>query len=62
MQNRVEQGSTHFSLCCWVNGLVRSHVKLWIVHVLDQTAELDQAVGFQVVQRDIVQRGDLLQR
>lgn len=45
---------SYFGLCVGVDGLVRRHVELWIEHVLDQTAELHEAVGLQVVQRDVV--------
>lgn len=55
------QRCAHFSLRGWVDGLVRAHVELWIKHVLDQTTELQEAVGLQIVQGDVVQRRDLHQ-
>ena len=58
---RREQRSAYFSPRGWVDGLVHPHVELWIEHVLDEAAELHQAVGLQVVQRDIVQRWNLHQ-
>lgn len=51
--------TAYFGICVGVHSLVGCHVELWIEHVLDQTAELDQAVGLQVVQRDVVQRWHL---
>lgn len=55
------QRCAHFSLRGRVDGFVRAHVELWIKHVLDQTTELHEAVGLQIVQGDIVQRRDLHQ-
>lgn len=56
-----ERGRAYFSLCRWVNSLIHSHEELRIEHVLDEATKLHQAVGLQVVQRDIVQRRDLHQ-
>lgn len=57
--HRKEQQSSYFCLCSWIYSLVCPHVELWVEHVLDHAAKLHQAVGLQVVQGDVVQRGDL---
>lgn len=54
LAGRQTAATAYFGLCVRVHGLVGCHVELWVKHVLDQTAKLDEAVGLQVVQRDVV--------
>lgn len=55
-------GHTHFSIRGSVHSLIHSHVELRVKHVLDEAAKLHQTVGLQVMQGNVVERRNLVQK
>lgn len=51
--------STYLRVRCGIIGLINTHEKFWIKHILDHTTKFDKAIRLQVVQGNIVQRWNL---